>query len=236
MNIYWSSRGINPLLLEPPTNVLQELKKSNFLHGEETSGYYRCPGYTEFFKNMYVIKSTIDFELEHIVDDDGSRVVINKDQNFFDENIFVEKYSKEQQMIHINSFLYLFSEKDVDVSVMPAFFHESDLYKEHYIVSGKFNISKWFRPLYPNIILKSNKLKIKRGDALFYLKFHTDESINFKHFKLNETILGFSVDCLNLKHNVSNMGFKRLYNLFMRKNYNKKIMKEIKKNLTGDFE
>jgi hypothetical protein len=118
---------------------------------------------------------------------------------------------------------------------MPAFYHDNDL-NNHYITSGKFNISKWFRPLYPNIILKGSKLKIEKGDALFYIKFHTNENINFKHFEQTEYLNSLSKDCLNVKSVIPHMGLDKLYKLFTRRNQNKKVLREIKKNLTGDFE
>jgi hypothetical protein len=235
IDVYWSSKNINPLLLEEPKSVLKDLKSSNFLYGEETKTYYRCPGYTNFFKNMFVVKSPTDFELTYNNDDpENIRIDVDKPQKFFDDNIHIHKYSKDQQMVHVVWEKFFFSEQQLNLTITPAFFHHNGL-SNHYLAAGKMDISKWFRPLYLNVILDEKKLKIKKGDALFYLKFETDENINFKHFELNDKIECFSNDCVTLKEGVSNLNFKSIYNMFAKRNYNKKIMKEIKKNLTGDF-
>jgi hypothetical protein len=236
VDVYWTCDNVNSLLVEPLKSVVNDLKKNNFLFGEETKNYYKCPGYTNFFKNTFVIESSMSFELTHTINPNGSpNIGVNRDQKFFDDNILVDKLSDIQQMIHINQFHYFFSEQDIEISVMPAFYHDNDL-NNHYITSGKFNISKWFRPLYPNIILKGSKLKIEKGDALFYIKFHTNENINFKHFEQTEYLNSLSKDCLNVKSVIPHMGLDKLYKLFTRRNQNKKVLREIKKNLTGDFE
>jgi len=223
------------LLVEPPKSVLQDIKDNNTFYGEETKNILMCPGYVNYFKNMFVVKAHSSFELTYNVSGEEVDIRIDKDQRYFDDNLHIEHYSPEQQMVHLSWFRYFFSESSVEISTMPAFFHHNNL-NNHYVVAGKFDISKWFRPLYPNIILGEGKLKIKKGDALFYIKFDTDEKINFKHFKHTQEINDMSEQCLGLKHLVANMGFKRLYSLFAKRNFNKKVMKEIKKNLTGDFE
>jgi hypothetical protein len=233
--IYWTSKNINDLLLEPPKNLLKDLKESKFLHGEETETYYQCPGYINFFRNMYVVKSAMDLELDYAVDASGNvSITTDKSQEWYDKYVSINKYNADQQMIHLNHYLYFFSEDSIEMQSMPAFFHHTDV-SQHDLATGSFDISKWFRPLYPNIILNSGHLSIKKGDALFYLKFDTKKSIDFKHFLLTKEVLDKSNVCLTVKELTSGLKFRQLYSLFAKRNYNKKIIQSIKKSLTGEF-
>ena len=83
-----------------------------------------------------------------------------------------------------------------------------------------------------DFILKTPQINVKKDDVLFYLKFHTDKKINFINFRYSEEILKIRESCTSLKHTQPGYRFKDIYNFFTRIGYHKKLLKEIKKNLT----
>ena len=240
IDVYWSFNalgGNSDLIVEKPMNPLVDLKKNNYFVGIEMVNYSKCTSLPHYFKNVFVVKAISDFTLKRQLNSDGEYVITtDKSQEFFDNIFEINTYEKEQQVIKMSWFWFFFSEKSVDVRGMPAFLHENDFTKNTTFLPGLMDISKWFRPIHPAFKMNTSEINVKRGDALFYLHFNTDEKIKLKHFEMSESINNYSSGCLHVKKFADKLSLKRLYELFTKRNYNKKIMKEIKKNLTGDFE
>jgi hypothetical protein len=244
IDVYWSQyycdgeTGGTHLLSEPPELVAKDLIKGNHIKGAGFKMYSKCNAYIKFFQNTYVIKSNFDLDLQHTVDSNGNVGIssINKTQKFFDEKLSILFYEKEQQLIQPSIYTIFFSESDISISQSPAFFHNNDFTNNTVLAVGEMNISKWYRPLQPAFFMKNDTVDIKVGDALYYVKFNTDEKIRFRHYDTNDKLNRYHQECTFLKEFKSNIGLKKLYSMFTKRNYNKKILTEIKKNLTGDFE
>jgi hypothetical protein len=243
IDVYWNSyaemsKGVD-LLSTPPVLVTKDLREDGHIRSKGFEEYTHCPSYSKFFQNTYVVKSNFDLTIEHNVDDNGNVWVnlVGKDQQFFNNNITITDYEKEQQLVRPTLFNTFFSEKDVDISITPAFMHVNGFTENAMVPAGGMSISKWFMPLQTSFFMKSSVVDIKVGDALYYIKFNTGgDPIRFKHFDMSDKLKEFQKECLGVRNFKGKMGLSRLYNLFTRKNYNKKIVDEIKKNLTGDFE
>lgn len=223
--------------MEKPESVLKDLSEQGTFFGEESSMYSQCPGYTNFFKNMFIVRAPVDINLKYEVNNDGNvRIYMeDKDQYFYDKHVTVKKYSAKQQIIHLNWHRYLFSESSLQVSQIQPFFHKNGL-SDHYVATGTYDISKWIRPFYPNITLNSGELNIKRGDVLYYLKFHTEDKVNLKYFEKTDRIEELKEECIGVKSECPGLRLKTLYKMFAKGDYNKRIIKEIKNNLTGEYE
>ena len=68
------------------------------------------------------------------------------------------------------------------VQVMPAFMHHNDFTSKTTVIPGEYDISKWTRPVELVFEVKSNKEKIviKKGDALSYIKFRTEDNVKLE--------------------------------------------------------
>ena len=84
----------------------------------------------------------------------------------------------------------------------------------------------------PSFIMKKNKIDIKRGDTLFYVKFHTNKKVNLKNFNVTKGILDFAKKTTDLKLFEKNLALEKMYKIFCSRSLNKRILKEIKNNLT----
>ena len=242
IDVYWTSfaemdKGID-LLSQAPVLVTKDIKEGGHIKSNGFDEYTHCPSYAKFFQNTYVIKSNFDLTLEHNVDENGNVYVnlVGKSQDFFNKHITITDYEQEQQLIRPTIFNTFFTDKDVDIAITPAFLHDNGFIRNAMVPPGGMNISKWFMPLQTAFFMKSNRVDIKVGDALFYVKFDTSgEPIRFNHFEMSDKLKEYQKECLGVRNFRSNLGLSKLYNLFTKRNYNKKIMKEIKNNLTGDF-
>ena len=117
--------------------------------------------------------------------------------------------------------------------MIPAYLEDNNLINNTTLFIGKYNCGKWYRTLNPCYIAKNNKIEVKRGDTLFYLKFHTNKKINLINYKFSNNLEEYMNSVLKVKDYVKNLSLNYVYNLFLKKRYNKRILKEIKNNLTG---
>jgi hypothetical protein len=71
------------------------------------------------------------------------------------------------------------TDRPIMMQVLPAFMHRNDFTEKTTIVPGEYDISRWTRPVETVFEIRSNKEKIviKKGDAILYVKFSSDDSI-----------------------------------------------------------
>jgi len=235
MDIFWStvqqSTGLytsgRDMLKFEPVSLFDELKE-RYKGTEVENQYLKCPSAVIELKKTYVIKSDIDYNI--YFGENNSIYSDLYDQDFFNSSIKV--WSLEDTMFGYDFYYMFYSEKSVAITMLPAFMHDSP-FKDAYFTPGSFDISKWFRPLTTGMIHpKRTDIKIKRGDALFYVRFSTDNKIKLRKFDMSPKLSFFSKEALNLKSHLPNRNLKYLYNIFNQSKYNKKIIKEIKQNLS----
>ncbi len=93
----------------------------------------------------------------------------------------------------------LSKEDSLLMSIYPANYHKTDI-SRFPIVTGSYDCGKWFRPIHLSIFNQEEKdFEIKRGDPLFYIKFHTDDKIQLERFNMNEEILSHVASTVEVK-------------------------------------
>jgi hypothetical protein len=125
--------------------------------------------------------------------------------------------------------LFFFSETPLEMTIQTPNFHMTKV-KHIPLVVGGFNIAKWFRPIFPSYANYTYEdFHIKRGDALMYIKFHTDKAVELEEFEMNATLERYSRAALDYKFIKQWVPLKRLYEMFLANKMNKKIAAEIKR-------
>lgn len=201
---------------------------SNVSEGDDIKNYFRCPSASKTMNNLYGIRSHRDYRVEKI----GSAYStsdVTKEQ--FDNNIRIRNSASD--LIDLKWPLLLFSEDELEIEMLPAFFENTEFSRETTLLPGGFDISKWFRSIEPSILHHKKVLNIKRGDIIYYIKFKTDRRIEFKHFEYTRELEKYHHSVTDFKYFKKNLPMKALYNIFREKKYNKRILKHIKSNLTG---
>lgn len=190
--------------------------------------YIQCPASQKELKNIYVVKAPHDLQLfwDEKTDRLAAKIVKRKNLNQL-------VHIRGKGLITIKWASTFFCKDNIEMSQIPAYYHDNDFINSTFLTSGKFNISKWFRHVDPTFIMKKRKINIKRGDALFYVKFHTNKKVNLKHFNMNEKLHHYENVTTSLKMDVPFLPLESAYELFLEKKYNSRILKEIKNNLTG---
>jgi hypothetical protein len=115
------------------------------------------------------------------------------------------------------------------MSLYPPFLEDNNISNRTTMIPGGFDIGKWFRTIDFAFILndKYDSFLIKKNETFVYLKFHTDDKINFKQFRTNDKIASYCDDFLNVSKNTSSR-FYQLENFYKISKNKKNIIKEIK--------
>jgi len=236
MIVYWSHPIFQFESLPPDFAVfdLQALTKT-WKPGHMTTDILRCPVAMQQLKNVYRLKSPIDYDLIW----EGDRISSSAlDQEFFSNNIILRDSSRGVISFTLARYMF-FAEKPINMEFRNAFYAKNSFTNNASIMEGHYNIGNWFRPLDIGIIFNEQKkrVKIERGDTLAYVKFHTDEKIKFKKFYCNERIIHYYQGTVgSKKYNVVGKysvlkKMNAFYNIFIKSHYKNIILKEIKSNL-----
>lgn len=143
--------------------------------------FLKCPAHTDFIKNMFVFKSPVDITIDIDISEHNASVACpNISQKVFNHFIDVRFLGVDEcgispyPLIGIDFLNAFTSSNSMTMSAMPAFFHHNDFTKKTSFIPGEFDIGKWTRPIECVFEIKNSKetIEIKKGDALFYVKFN----------------------------------------------------------------
>ena len=233
ITVYWSSvltseySQTNLLHLEI-VPVLKDFVKS-YKNQPLKTAYAQCPAATNFFKNTFVVKSPIDLEI-NLTQNPPSISIPGSDMP--NANSLFTIRSFPDRLFDLEIPFTFISDTSLEMSQMPAFLHENNYTKSSSTFAGRFNIGKWIRPLYSTITLHQPKVKINRGDALFYVKFDTNKKIILKNFIHDNYTQAMINNCVNVKDFYRKIPFSKLYKMYQKLNQHKKLIKHLKNNLT----
>jgi hypothetical protein len=234
INVYWGWENwsqwftLREFSTYPPLRLITHLKK-NYSNSLVFKEYFKCPAFTQYHKNTFVIKS--DLSINFGFNPNNQFGISHYNEDFLYGNFRTR--NPEEKVIDLTWNLHTFADQEVKISILPANFDINDFTKKSMLFTGEYDISKWFRPIQCTFKMLENPISIKRGDALYYIHFHTEKNIKLHNFKINDSIREMYSDLAALKRYAPAKSLKFLYDTFFYKKYNKRFLKEIKNNLTG---
>ena len=151
--------------------------------------FLKCPAHTDFMKNTFVFKSPIDINLDIDITETATNVWCdNIPQPLFDKIIDlrflqVNEAGRSPYPIIGIDFLNTFTcAEEMNISIVPAHMHYNDFTAKTSVIPGTYDISKWTRPV--ELVFEVRKYKerieIKKGDALFYVKFNSRSQVKLQ--------------------------------------------------------
>lgn len=178
--------GIDPI---PALKFYDENKESEIR---------KCPAHIDALKNTYVICSPIDYDVG--IHRETNQIIVTTPDTLPQNMIHGRFNQAVKSPFSLATFSYgamLFESHKENVWVEQIEpFLEWEKKNPIRVTTGKFNIKRWCRPVDFTFEYKDKivNLKIKRGDPLFYLRFHgenpadiiTLKRIEQTHEKLNE--------------------------------------------------
>lgn len=194
--VEWSFLTNNTMGAEPHPLCVQDLISKDYTPFKSLSKdiatsrkgsiYLKCPAHTDFLRNTWVFCAPFDLTIEIDIDLDMVKVHCeNISQEIFESIIDTRFLSKSEQaknpypLIGID-WLYVFAcEQPLLMQVFPAFMHRNEFTDKTTVIPGEYDVGRWTRPVETVFEIKSNqeRIVIKKGDAVSYLKFASDDSV-----------------------------------------------------------
>jgi hypothetical protein len=232
INVYWACMEEEWIKATEPESVSKRFYNLGIKNKLSSAGdaINYCPVFNKSLKNTYAIKSIYDYSFKI---QDNQCISPHYNQKFFDDHVLIRSLDKKF-FSFTNGYIF-FTEEDslmMDAYQYPVF-EENEITKRCMIIPGSFDIGKYFRNLEFAFILKKDfdEFVVNDKDVLYYLKFHTEEKINFKEFKMNEDLMKMTrqVRMVNaFTSNRKDISIDLWYNKFRGKKY---ILNKIKENL-----
>jgi hypothetical protein len=208
------------------------LKIFSDIYPESGNRVHKCPAVIDDLKNLFEINMPFDYNLKW----DGEGYFSTE---YFDQDMFDQMLHLRSPKFGICSLVYpryiMFAEKSLEVSILPAYFSECELNEKTIFVAGKYDIGKHFRSLEMAVKFKKpDTITIKENDPLYYLRFHTNEKIEFKRFYFTEELRELSSSILflrNTNRTETSRPLSYYYDMFRQMKYKNYILRKIKENL-----
>lgn len=149
------------------------------LTGYAKNTLLHCPAFTNNFKNTYIIKAPIDYELTLSEEKIFSN---SQDQDFFDRWVVVRDVKEGVCSLKLPRILF-FSADSIELEVKAASHHPNGFTNNATLVEGRYDIGKHPRSLETAFMFgNTKKVTMSAGDVLYYVKLHTTEKIKLVPF------------------------------------------------------
>lgn len=221
------------ILYYKPDFLFNELKNNKVENLQHKDNLFFCPVVRNLISKTIVIKNTINSHYKFTKDknDSYSYEVLSKDH-------MAINFDHPSNLKNCVLFTYLmpflfFSEEDINMTLTSPYFSNSPHLQYGAMVPGKFNISKWFRPinfefnLWENI----NEFKINKNEDIAYINFETTKEIELIRFYNTDKIQKICNTLATSSVWEKFIPLKERYERFKRSQMNKLIVEEIKKNI-----
>jgi hypothetical protein len=228
--IYWSpwfipqkDKNWNILFEEPKrlfTSIADEFKEK-YKNDDRLISSLRCPAFSNLTKNIFFSENPMSTEF----------YVENGELKYVGENFYICSISKNKNTFTYGLPFIFFSEDNIEMEFTSPFFHKIEYTKYARLVPGRFNISKWFRPINLEMIINENYFIMKENETMCYFNFLTDDKVILKRFQMNETLRKISETCSTVSDWWKNVPILKRYDRFLKTKTNKIVIKEIKKQL-----
>jgi len=234
--VYWSNaNGLNmqdyaSLFSHKPVEIIKTLPDRDKKFVNNNIGYRSCRGMLNLFKNTYVIKNPVTSTVK----------LSNTDQRVPDADDGGTNYwlSKERPLdesfrVDLDFGYIFFSEEELIMRQVPPYMHKVKASETAWISAGSYDISKWFRPIFPTFILWEgyNEVSIIKDEPQMYVQFETDRRIIFKRFEFTNDMIIIVDQLMQLRDRNSIASLNFLYDVFIQSFRNKKVLKLIKENV-----
>jgi hypothetical protein len=178
-------------LLDPNYNPFKSVAKESVAK-RKGAVFLKCPAHTDFMKNTFVFCAPFDITIDINIDKENKKFNIfcsNISQEIFDQIIDTrflhDRGTNPYPVIGIDWLTVFTAEDSIQMQVTPAFMHYNDFTDKTTVIPGEFDISKWTRPVELVFEIKKSQetISIKKGDAISYIKFLSNDHVKLVHAK-----------------------------------------------------
>ena len=239
--VYWSAdfhSQINNQLIIPRIgeSLFTHIKKEKkILADQQSLTYLVCPAASPSLKNIYRVKNEVKINFNYEENNTfGVEVNDNKLGGLLKQGFIkslIHNRSIKDKNLSLQYDIILYCEDSLEVEQIHPWWERSEFARNTISIFGKLDISKWIRPIQPTFVCLKNNVTIEEGDALYYLKFNTDEKIKFVEFHTCSEIRSLIQAQTSLKFLKPLQKMSYIYNLFFKNKMNRRFLTLIKKNI-----
>ena len=197
----------------PPTPLLGLAHQSI---QDDKNLLFKCPAVKSVLKNDFVIKAPIDLTLT-FDQTTASIFTHNYYQKFFDKYVVNRSKPGGPVILSLPPRYIFFSKDDVEMLSLDLPLLSSESNKNIKMIPGKYNISKWLRPIdfTFTVIDPLQPVAVKAEDLLWAVRFYTpnDVPVKMTRFNLTENILKSSQSMMHIKKYREFLPLKKCYEL-----------------------
>ena len=235
MDVYWST--IYPMdvyadyhmLYKDPDPLFKSLLPER--DTENPGDYFACPAFQDLADNTFIARATLTGD----VGIRGDQFVPLNDRSQVTAQLFQwwPNSRKQYRVLNFDHRLLFFSEAPLTMSTSPAFMHRTDWQTKLGYIPASYDISRWLRPLQGTYEVMPNvqDLNVREDDPMYYLKFHTDEKVRLRRFKMTPEVHGVAHGCVHYKMFRPQSSLRRVYEAFEQSHLPKQVMDSIRANL-----
>jgi hypothetical protein len=237
INIYWAPlfNELDWNMMYPePINLFNDMNQYRTKGTNKFGSFYMCPAVSDRMKRTFVFKNSLETEIDYDFTDLSNPIV----QTVKGIKATTHKPSSMVDKGYIESALsyIFFAEESVLALMNVPTVHRPKYFNQGMLLSGSFDISRWFRPMSAEFQMweQKGKLILEEDEPLFYLELITDKKINLQRFNMTEKLYRLSYECV--RHSKTFGAFKPIqerYRKFEEAKMNEIVLTEIKKNLIG---
>lgn len=228
ITVYWASLEDQWMLAKEPDSVTSVFYKKGLSDKNNPNSCMNyCPAFNKNLQNLFALRSLYDYEFSIENNQINSPVY---DQTFFDEHVQIRSIENKFFSFR-NRYIFFTDEPSLNVTFYEhPYLEDNNVANRCMIVTGQFDIGKWFRNTEFAFYLKKDfdTFKIERDEIFSYIRFHSDEKIIFKQFRYNSEIASFNHDGFKLNFYGYMKTLENYYNNFRTK---KILLKKIKENI-----
>ena len=239
-NVYYGfnrlddGRKISELLSMDLEPLLPDVKKQ--LHSSEDPALktvYKCYATHEEMRNTFIYRAPMDLDIEY--NDDKTEVTLGNvdygQEHQYKPFFYVDSINLMQFFAGCG-LLLIAEQKSLPFSIHPANYHKTGV-SGLTMIKGSFDCGKWYRPINFSVINTDHvNFSIKRGDPLFYVKFHTDDNVCLHRVHTTDKMKEISEASIDFKFYAQKSPLKKLYQAFSSSKMKSVLMREIKADKT----
>lgn len=182
---------------------------------ESTARYHKCPAFLAYVKNTFVLRNTIDLEIQW----DKCNQVIHSNLPLPAHDAMIRTHWGDfdpvngRPIIALSNSFVLLADQPVYAEFFPPFENIDNSWR---LIPGTYNIYSWQRPILPTIELLNDRIILKRGQPMAYLRFRSEnlkDTFSLQKIERSEKLEHAVNSCLTLKHYMPNLSWK-IHNAF----------------------
>lgn len=218
--------------IDPPESVLKSAYNSQSVFAEmykSQTTFLKCPAFTGMYRNTFTINNPYDFRVTAA--DTGFQIEMPSPP----QSPIADQRAEFPRFFSIYTpALFLISDSDsLEFEQVPPLLHNP--VPDAAYCTGGFDCAKHFRKLELALVGKKDIVHdFKAGEPLYYIRFKTDEKVQFKRFfytKKMDALLGAFIDKPFLTKRVLPLSY--YYDAVKKMGLKSRVIKEIKENLYG---